>query len=240
LSDRAFRVLTGCLALLVPALFTAGFGLLQLTWDYPAVLGRVAVEVFPLVTTGGAFVVLLWCVTLVASTIFAGLAVAMHRLLAGAHAPYLGIATTAGLLAALAQVLDISQWVFLVPRLAVRFADPSVSPAGRAALVEVYEAFHAWLGVGFGVSLATIFNGVWALLLGVAMRRSRWMAPWVGFGGLLSGGAFIVSAIPGLPLSAWFVINTVGFGFLALWLATAGFFLILRKSPPRLTGDGLE
>jgi hypothetical protein len=227
--ERAYRVLTGLVALLVPALFTIGFGLLQRLWDYPQILERGPDEVFARIISGGSMVVTLWSFTLVASLLFAGLVPALHHLLAR-DVPELGVASVAGLLAALAQILDLSQWVFLVPRLAQLHAAHGATAATRAATVVVYEAFHAWLGMGVGLSLATIFNGAWALRVGLAMRQSRLFAPWIGWGGVVSGAAFLASAVPGLPLRAWFLLNTAGFGVWALWLAAVGVSLIVRTS----------
>jgi uncharacterized protein DUF4386 len=232
-SARAFRVLAGCLALSVPALFTIGFGLLQRRGDYPQLLGLDAPQVFARVASGGAPAVRMWALTLTASVLFMALVPALHQLLARDGVPYLGVAATFGLLAGLTQILDLSQWVFLVPRLSAAHGAPGASPAARQALAAVYEGFHGWLGLGVGLSLATIFNGLWALPVGLAMRRWPWTASWLGWGGVVAGAAFLASAVPGLPLRAWFLLNTVGFGAWSLWLAAVGVSLILRRSPGR-------
>jgi len=228
-SGRPYRILVGLLALAVPGLFVICFSGLQKTSDYPAILGRPADEVFAIVTGSGRAAVVLWAGTLGASVLFAALAAGLHPLLATAvrPVPYLPIATTFGVLGALAQMLDLAQWVFMVPRLAARHTVAGAHD--RAALVAAYEGFHAVLGDGFGLYLATIFNGVWAVLVGFAMRTSPLWKPWVGWGGVASGSLFLASAVPAIGLRAWFLLNTTGFGIWGLWLAVTGGFLVFRR-----------
>jgi hypothetical protein len=226
-SARRFRVLVGALAIAVPGLFVVSFAGLQKTCDYPAILGRPAAEVFAVVTRGGTATVALWCGTLIASALFVALAAGLHRLLSVERTPYLGIGTAFGVLAAFTQMLDLAQWVFLVPRLAARAA--AADAVGRAAIAEVYEAFHALVGDGIGLYLATIFNGLWAVPVGFAMRASRLGKSWLGWGGVVSGLLFLTSAVPGIGLRAWFLLNTVGFGVWGLWLAGTGAFLVFRR-----------
>jgi hypothetical protein len=226
-TQRWYRVLVGLLALAVPGLFVVSFAGLQKTCDYPAILGRPPAEVFAVVAGAGPATVVLWAGTLTASVLFVALAAGLHPLLPGKGAPYLGIATAFGVLAALAQMLDLAQWVFLVPRLAARHA--AADAQERAALAAVYEAFHALVGDGIGLYLATIFNGLWAVPVGFAMRASPLWKPWLGWGGVVSGLLFLASAVPGIGLRAWFLLNTVGFGIWGLWLAVSGGFLIFRR-----------
>ena len=227
MSARAFRVLVGALAAAVPGLFVVSFGGLQKTCDYPAILGRPAAEVFAVVTRGGPAVVALWSGTLVASVLFVAMVAGLHRLLSTASTPYLGNATAFGVLAAFTQMLDLAQWVFLVPRLAAQNA--TANDTERAAIATVYEGFHALVGDGVGLYLATVLNGLWAVPVGFAMRASPLWKPWLGWGGVASGLLFLASAVPGIGLQAWFVLNTVGFGIWGLWLAVTGGFLVFRR-----------
>jgi hypothetical protein len=233
-SARAFRVLVGALAIAVPGLFVISFGGLQKTCDYPAILGRPAAEVFAVVTRGGPAVVALWTGTLVASVLFVAMVAGLHRLLSAPRAPYLGIATAFGVLAALAQMLDLAQWVFLVPRLAAQHA--TTNGTDRAAIAAVYEGFHALVGDGIGLYLATVLNGLWAVPAGFAMRDSPLWKPWLGWGGIASGLLFLASAVPGIGLQAWFLLNTVGFGVWGLWLAATGLVLVFRRGSPSSLG----
>ena len=78
-------------------------------------------------------------------------------------------------------------------------------------------------------ALATILNGLWAVPVGFAMRASPLWPRWLGWGGVASGLLFLASAVPGIGLRAWFLLNTVGFGIWGLWLAALGALLVFRR-----------
>ena len=70
-------------------------------------------------------------------------------------------------------MLGLLRWVYLVPALARADADPSLTPAQRAANAIVFHALHQYLGVGVGEHLGYLFTGIWSVLIGVAVIQGN-------------------------------------------------------------------
>ncbi len=86
--------------------------------------------------------------------------------------PVLGdLALAFGVLAGLAKALGILRWLVLMPGLAVAYAAPDATEAGRAAIEVVYLAFNAYAG-GVGELMGVgLFAGLWTVTLSIALLR---------------------------------------------------------------------
>jgi hypothetical protein len=230
--DSSAKRITGLLAFAVPGLFLAGFGLLTRLLNYPAVLDHPGGDVLSRMAAVSPTVGMCWYAVMLAGLLQIPLSVWMHQWLARPDTGYLTVATCFGVLAGFTQFLDLSQWVYLVPKLAASYVQPGTSEATKAALVVAYEAFQDWVGVAIGRYLATVASGAWALGVGAAMLRAPGVRQWLGWMGILSGMAFLVSILQPFGFAFWAFVNTAGFGLWVLWLwATA---VVLLRSPPSL------
>ena len=98
-----------------------------------------------------------------------------------------------GALAGFAKALGISRWLFLMPGLAVAYAEPGASPTVQSAIGIVYQAFNAYAG-GVGEVLGVgLFAGVWTLLLSFALLQSG--ARTLGLAGI-SAAVLLFSTLP--------------------------------------------
>jgi hypothetical protein len=228
--------ITALLAFAVPVLFLAGFGLLTRLLDYPAVLDQPAGDVLTRVASAGPGVRASWYAVMLAGLLQIPLSFWVHRWLARPSTALLETATCFGVLAGFTQFLDLSQWLFLVPTLAQRYVSPDTSEAARAALVSNYQAFQDYVGVAIGRYFATVASGAWALGVGNAMRQLPGPWRWVGWLGMLSGAAFLVSIFQPVGFTFWAIVNTAGFGAWVLWLWATAFFLLRPPASPGAAG----
>ena len=104
------------------------------------------------------------------------------------------LAVTIGVLAGLVQMLGLLRWVYLVPSLARRNADPALGSADREATLAVFRAMHQYLGVGVGEHLGYIFTGLWSVLTGAAVIGTELLPAWLGWLGIVVGAGLIVGS----------------------------------------------
>ena len=222
---RNFVRMTAILAVLTPATYTLFFSLLQQKFDYPAIMNRSADTVLQAVAAGGKPMETYWLGAFWGACFAMILAMALHKILEGDKAPpWLGIATLFGVLAAILTMVDLAHWAYVIPHLAEAYVAEGASEASRAALIVNYESLHYLVGMQIGLFMATLFSGLWATLAAYAMRGRRPFPDWLAWIGVVAGLILLLSIFP-LGFDFWSLVNTVGFGLWAIWLAGAGFFL---------------
>ena len=99
MTKKSFRLVTGVVLLLTPLLFSLFFTLLQLTFAYPAILNAPTDEILRRFAQGGSLLIATWYGFLFSALLLIPLVVLLHRVLAQDDFPYLGLATTFGVLA---------------------------------------------------------------------------------------------------------------------------------------------
>jgi hypothetical protein len=109
---------TGIMLILLPIAFNSLFILLQKYFEYPNILRKPADYVLHRFNEGGKNLIVIWFGFTFVAVLFVPLVVMMHQVLASYDFPYLGVATTIGVLAGVAQFLGLIRWPFLVPNLA--------------------------------------------------------------------------------------------------------------------------
>ena len=143
------------------------------------------------------------------------------------------VAVTIGVLAGLVQMLGLLRWVYLVPSLARRSADPGLESGEREATVAVFRAFHQYLGVGVGEHLGYLFTGIWSVLTGVAIVGRELIPTWMGWVGIVVGVGLIVGSAEFLGRDeddGWSLAGTaIPILYIAwsLWLLAMGVALIV-------------
>lgn len=223
--------LTGVLTVLTPLAMGASFELLSARFDYPTVMDRPATEVLRRVHSAGSEVEVYWIGVVLAACALLLVSVALPTLVAGRRRDVNALVAAAGGVAALMTVLDTSQWVWLYPNLADRWA--AAGPALRRTIEQDWQSYHQLLGVGVGRYLATLFSGIWAVGLGAIMLSDRRWPRVLGPAGVAAGVLFLASALPGLSFSAWGALNTAGFGIWLIWLIASGLLLLGVRLPVR-------
>jgi len=95
--------LGGLLLIVVPIAFTICFTLLQLRFEYPAILRQPTADILTKFAAGGAALIVIWYALTLTALLFIPIAVLLHRALAERTAPAtLWVATTFGIVAGLA------------------------------------------------------------------------------------------------------------------------------------------
>ncbi len=166
-----YRLAAFFLVLHILILFS-GFSVLTDAFQFPDVLRLPAAERLALFRDGQDVIVpAYWALTMSGFTqIFAAVFLAL------AMRPYSGglvtLAIVFGTLTGLGQAFGFGRWAILIPYLAERMADPTLSNAGREMIGLIEGSFNRYAGMLVGEHLANIAMGFWLLFVGLGMRRS--------------------------------------------------------------------
>ncbi len=225
------EVAAGVFLIVAPLWFNATFALLGKRFDYPDILRRPATEILERFRAGGSSLILLWWMF-----VLSGLLLIPAVVLLGQTLGFTGVvplAVTIGVLAGLVQMLGLLRWVYLVPSLARRNADPAVGSADREVTLAVFRAMHQYLGVGVGEHLGYLFTGLWSVLTGAAVVGTELLPAWMGWAGVVVGAGLIVGSAEFLGRDeerGWALAGTaipILYVAWSLWLLAMGVALIL-------------
>ena len=187
--------IAGLLLIALPLAFNAAFALLAARFDYPDVLRRPTDEVLAAFRASGTALVLLWWAFALTAVLLAPAVVLLSSAVPDADATLLDVATTVGVLAALAQFLGLVRWPFLVPYLARVAAEPDAGPARREAVDVVFQSFNRYLGVAVGEHLGYLLTGAWTTLAGAALIQASAVPGWLGVAGLVVGPVLMLCSL---------------------------------------------
>lgn len=226
------RTWTGLATMGLAIAFNIPYAVLASIFEYPEVLRYSAASALTRFAEGGTQLILAWFGFMLAALAFVPLGTALSVTadrLAKRPALAIGAAIAAGL-SGLAQAIGLSRWVFVVPALARRHADPDTSSEGRRAAERAFEILNSYGGVGIGEYL-----GQWLLALFVIQVASmQWQEGARGSAllGLATAALIAVGTNEGLAITlggtgAGFSMATIA-GFLALtgWLLTTAIGLL--------------
>jgi hypothetical protein len=186
------EVAAGAFLILAPLWFNTTFALLGKRFDYPDILRKPANEILDRFRAGGSSLILLWWMFMLS-----GLLLIPAVVLLGQALGFTGIvplAVSVGVLAGLLQMLGLLRWVYLVPSLARRNADPALGSGQREADAAVFRAMHQYLGVGVGEHLGYLFTGIWSVLTGAAIVGREPLPTWMGWAGIVVGVGLIIGS----------------------------------------------
>jgi len=227
------ETVAGLLLVALPVAFNVAFGLLAARFDYPEVLRLPTSDVLARFQKGGTGLLVLWWFFAMTAVVLAPTVVLLSASLAGADSSLLATATVVGVLAAAVQFLGLIRWPFLVPYLARTASDPSATPAQRETVDIVFQSFHRYLGVAVGEHLGYGLTGAWSVLVGIAMTQSSEVPAWLGYAGVVAGGALLLCAREFLgkhELEGWALagkLTPVAYVIWSVWLVATGLALLL-------------
>ena len=225
------RRITGLMLIVVPLAFVIGFTLLQIMFDYPAILRQPTAEVLTKFQAGGPQLVAAWYLLTLTAVLFSPLAVLVRQLLASvAPSAALSVATAFGVVAGLVQALGFLRWPFLVPHLAQAYLAPGASAAQRTAAALVFEAFHRYAGMAIGEHLGYLSTSIWAFLVAWAMLRSRMFGRWLGLSGMVLALGIAAGLLEPAGWELAGTINAASYLGWALWLITTGVVVLVQRS----------
>jgi hypothetical protein len=129
--EHDLRVPTATLLIALPVCFTLFYALLQVTFNYPAILRQPAPEVLRQFQAGGPKLVAVWYGFALTPLRFLAAAALLEHILRRSTPSSLVLATPLAIAATLVQVLGLLRWPFLVPELARTVNNPTTDDATR-------------------------------------------------------------------------------------------------------------
>lgn len=200
----------------------AGFTALGSVFDYPQILDRPTGDILALYrahhgAVSGWFLVLVGSAALLAP---AGLFLA--RIAGGRTARWItGVAAAA----AAVQVIGLSRWVLLVPRV----SDDALVPAHTADAHRTFELLHTWLGTVLGETIGYALTATFTVLVAHALSGSvvphRLSLVGYGCAALIATGVVIPLGVELASLT-----NFAGYVLWCLWLVAVAGVLWRRSS----------
>lgn len=220
---------TVSLLLLQPVLMFFAFFVLSSSINWPASLDEPASVNLPLIVEQQGAVILGYGSYFLYSLLILPLSITLYFALKGGEAsPLLAVAAGFGVISALARVLGIGRWLFLMPFLAEIYEDPASDGATRAAVEVAYTAFNEYAG-GVGEIVGVSLTGaLWVGLTSVALLRSGRFSSWLGILGLLSACILLAGVAPVFGLDPGPLVSILGVNVYLVW--TVALAVVLFRS----------
>lgn len=229
------RPLTGVLLIASSALAAIG-SLALMRFGWPGVLDEPAAIALPAFAKDETVIRGAFYLQLVSSLLLIPAAIGVQAVLTRGSAA-VRVFTTFGIAGAMFQLLGWVRWPVVVPGLAERYLDPAATETTRAATGAAYDVLNAYAGGALGEHLGWLFQGPWALALGVFALTARGVPRWVGWTGLLSAAVWVPLIVPEPFVSALGGNAVTALAFTAysiwfVWVAVLGIVLITRRVAP--------
>lgn len=229
------RLLTGCLLVAVPLVFTLGFTGLQMTFEYPDILRHDAGEVLTRFAAAGADLHLYWYAMFAAALGLIPAAIGVAVLWFREQPFAASLAAGVGVLAGLVQALGLLRWVMLVPVLAANYVAPGATDLDRALAVSGFEIANAYLGMGVGEHMGYFFTALFTATVAVLIWHRWRVLAWIALPLALGVAAGMAEPF-GVPLAG--LINTIAFSIWPLWALALG-VMVLWRLVPAAAGQGV-
>ena len=216
------RKLTAVLLIAAAVLATAAFTILGTVFNYPDVLKEPVDDILAAFRASQTAVVAWFTVLALSAALLAPIAVGVGRL--SAHRA-MRVAVPVGIAAAVVQVIGLSRWPLLVPKLA---ADATSSdPQTAAAARDSFALAHRILGNLIGETFGYLLTAAWTVLVLVALGRSiagRWFTAL----GVVSAVLVLAGVLSPLNLPVIDMANFVGYVLWSVWAVVFGILLLRR------------
>ena len=227
---------TGILLILGALLVNIPYAFLITTFDYPDILRAPTAEILTKFAAGGPELIWTWLAfAWVGLPILLGILLLPHALaedepatpgrLSGNLAWFFGVN------GALAQIIGLLRWSFVVPVLAQAYTAPQATEQTREAVAAAFQAVHQFGGVLLGEHIGQTFTILWMILLSLSLLRQgkfpRWIS-WAGFAVAsvysLAQAELLATVMPGFPV--WDSAGLVGSLSWLGWLIALGIVLL--------------
>jgi hypothetical protein len=249
MNHQQIRKLTGALLILGAILVNIPYALLIMTFDYPDILRQPTGDILTRFAAGGPGLIWTWLAfAWVGLPILLGILL-LPRALDGDTPADQGLsfgrlAVFFGATGALAQMIGLLRWPFVVPVLARMYTAPQATALTREAVVTVFQAVHQYGGVVLGEHIGQAFTILWMVLLSLNLLQQRVLPHWLAWAGFtvsgvyaLAQGELLATAMPSFPY--WGEAGLIGSLMWLGWLIALGVVLIrpTRSSVYEYTGQ---
>jgi hypothetical protein len=232
----SYQRLTGILFIVGAVLVNIPYTLLIMNFDYPDILREPTGQVLTRFQAGGTGLIFTWLAFAWVGIPLLVAIVMLQKVLEREDTPYLWSGTVLGIIGAIAQMIGLLRWPFVVPVLAKTYTDPSASATTKEAAVVVFQAIHQYGGVVLGEHIGQTFTILWIFIISLAMFKSSLFKPWLAWFGMLVAVIYLsaqtellATVIPTFP-----VVPETGLIGSLLWLAwtiVLGLFLVRAPKP---------
>jgi hypothetical protein len=231
------RWVTGWLFVVGAVAFAVAATVLSSTFDWPDILREPAAVVLPAYVAGGTSLVWTWFATAWTYAILLAPILLLPAALGRRDDPVLRAATFVGAASVLLSLIGFLRWVFVVPALADSYVAGDLTT--KAAAAAAWTAQHQFGGALLGEHLGQLLAIVWSITVSLLILRTRMLARWVGWTGLIASGLYLLNqgdilatAVPGFPV--WDLAGPLGSSLWGLWVLALG-VAMLRWPVRRVT-----
>jgi hypothetical protein len=238
------RRVTGWLLVIGAVTFAIAATILSSTFNWPDILREPPDVVLPAFVAGGTSLVWTWFAVAWTYAILLVPILLLPAALGRRDDPVLRAATFVGAASVLLSLIGFLRWVFVVPALAGSYA--AGDPTTQAAVAAAWMAQHQFGGALLGEHLGRLLAIGWSITISVIILRSRVLARWVGWAGLVASvlylfnqGDILATAVPGFPV--FDLAGFIGSSLWAIWLIALGLAVLrtrIRRPEPVATNPG--
>jgi Domain of unknown function (DUF4386) len=238
------RRVTGWLLVIGAVTFAIAATILSSTFNWPDILREPPDVVLPAFVAGGTSLVWTWFAVAWTYAILLVPILLLPAALGRRDDPVLRAATFVGAASVLLSLIGFLRWVFVVPALAGSYA--AGDPTTQAAVAAAWMAQHQFGGALLGEHLGQLLAIGWSITISVIILRSRVLARWVGWAGLVASvlylfnqGDILATAVPGFPV--FDLAGFIGSSLWAIWLIALGLAVLrtrIRRPEPVATNPG--
>lgn len=216
----------------------AGFSALGSIFDYPDILSSPTAEILAAYRLHEGAIIGWFVVLVVSAALLAPVGVLLGRVAGGRVGAWIA---GVGVAAATVQVIGLSRWVLLIPRV----SDDASVPSHTADAHHTFELLHTWLGTVLGETVGYALTAVFTALVVVVVAR-KVAARWMTLVGYTSAALIATGVVVPLGLDAAGITNFVGYVAWCFWLVAMAISLwrtqvvvpTISRHTPESTGDG--
>lgn len=209
------------------ALAIAGFTALGSIFDYPKILKEPTAEILTHFRAQQGAISAWFLVLAVSAGLLAPVGIALGRLAGGRLGSWIA---RVGVVAAIVQVIGLSRWVLLIPRV----SDDALDPSRTVEAHRTFELLHTWLGEALGETVGYALTATFTVLVVVAVT-SRVAPRWMAYLGYLSAGLIATGVLIPFGLGVLSITNFAGYVGWCLWLIAMAVALV-RNGAELTTG----
>jgi hypothetical protein len=237
MTAASFRKLTGFMFILAPLWLYVNSKVLGTVSGFPDIQFESFDILLARVHESGTRGIIVWYLFIVGGVLYIAAYTMFHKVLEPEQIPWLGVATSLGIVAWAIQFFGAIRWVFVFPYLASVWAEAPNDPVNREIVRIVFDSFNNYAGFALGQTIGIHLTWMWILLVGIAIKKSPMFKPWMGYVAIVIAiGEFIGNlgplgrVIPGIDIRTFFNISGLFWNFSFIWMAYLGVVMMRARA----------